>query len=68
MIVSAEIADVATQALTEVTTQKSLADLGDRVAEGTANGLLMIRLGAGNQARTPTSSWPARVCESPFPA
>lgn len=45
MVVFAEIADLAAQALTGAVAQKSLAMLGGRVAEGTANGLLMLRLG-----------------------
>lgn len=45
MIVFAEIANLATQAVTGAVVQKSLALLGGRVAEGTANGVLMLRLG-----------------------
>jgi uncharacterized membrane protein YcjF (UPF0283 family) len=43
--VFAEIAELVAQAVNEAVAQKTLAFLGDRVAEGMANGLLMIRLG-----------------------
>ena len=45
MIVFAEITNLATQAVTGAVAQKSLAILGGRVAEGTANGIFMLRLG-----------------------
>lgn len=45
MVVFAEGADLASQALTEVIAGKSLAVLGGRTAEGTANGLMILRLG-----------------------
>jgi putative membrane protein len=59
MAVFADLADVAADALTEAFSQKALAAVGGRMAEGMANGLLMVRFGEAikRQCRpAPTSS------------
>jgi uncharacterized membrane protein YcjF (UPF0283 family) len=45
LVVFADLADLAAQAAASALAQKSLALLGGRMAEGTANGLLLLRLG-----------------------
>lgn len=45
MVVFAEIAELATEALAEAAARRALATVGGRLAEGMANGFLMIRFG-----------------------